>query len=174
MQGESLSSPGSRMLVVCGRSSAVSSPYILEPLSCALYAVKLHTHSLRLTVLIIYICVDVKPISVIGLAHQLQLENISKGFQNVPTEHAPPEKLMSFISNYLVDVSFLEDTCAQDPAHPTFPPPLPPAVPLVAGNVRDAEAILRVPLAAHNIPGYHVELLELQTRRKEKLYEGEA
>lgn len=59
---------------------------------------------------------------------------------------------MAFISNYLLDVSFLEDTTGgvQSPA---FPPPLPPGVPLFAGNVRDAEAILRVPLAAHNIHG---------------------
>ena len=152
MRGMNLSLPGSRMLVVCGRSSVVFSPYILGLLSCALYAVKIHTKSLRLTILIILICVDVKPISLIGVAHQLQLEDISKGFQNIPTEHAPPEKLLAFISNYLLEVSFLEDTGVQSPVHPGFPPPLPPAVPLVAGDVRDAEAILRVPLAAHSIP----------------------
>lgn len=91
-----------------------------------------------MTVLIIYVCVDVKPISVIGVAHQLQLEDISKGFQNNPTEHwhAPPENLLAFISNYLLDVSFLEDTGVQSPVHPAFPLPLPPTAPLVAGDIR--------------------------------------
>jgi len=107
-----------------------------------------------LNVLIIYVCVDVKPITVIGVAHQLQLEDISQGFQDDPPEHMPPEGLLAFIAKYLIDVSFLEDNRVQGPVQPLLPfvppavPPIPPAAP---DNVR----------AAYSIPGYDVELLEL-------------
>ena len=107
-----------------------------------------------MNVLIIYVCVDVKPITVIGVAHQLQLEDISQGFQDDPPEHMPPEGLLAFIAKYLIDVSFLEDNRVQGPVQPLLPfvppavPPIPPAAP---DNVR----------AAYSIPGYDVELLEL-------------
>ena len=110
-----------------------------------------------MAVLIIYVCVDVKPISVIGVAHQLQLEDISRGFRNVPANYIPPEGLLAFIAKYLIDVSFLEDNRVQGPVQPLLPPlppaPLavPPIPPTAPDNVR----------AAHSLPGYDVELLEL-------------
>lgn len=114
--------------------------------------------------LIIYVCVDVKPISVIGVAHQQQLDAISRGFEKSPVEHAHPEGLLAFICKYLVDVSFL----------PGFVPPVPPDVPpAAADNVRDAEDVSRVPSSAHNMEGYDVELFELGPSRKGPRLEGE-
>lgn len=167
MLGKNLCLPDSLVLVVCGRSSVGSSLYILGPLSCALYVVR-YSQIIPWSDLIIYVRVDVKPISVIGFAHQLQLDDISRGFQNDSIAHTPPAGLLAFISKYLIDVSFLEETRAQGPILPTFTPPVPPDIPPVPPactvSVRDAD-VSRVSLAAHNIPGYDVEPLELRAMK---------
>jgi hypothetical protein len=74
--------------------------------------------SFEYCMLIICNHVGAKPISIIGLAHELERENISRECQNAVRKIGPQEGLVAFISKYLVDISFLGNIVQGVATHP--------------------------------------------------------
>jgi len=79
-------------------------------------------NSLRLTILIIQNRIGIKPISTFGIAHNLKRQDIAqecaRTYPRAAEELASPEGLVDFMSEYLVDISFLEDPIQNPVLHP--------------------------------------------------------